>query len=62
MSFFEIASWKVFSIWLIAYRSESRCRASSEAELELDPPQPDATTRIAKIPPIINARMCRLLP
>ena len=39
MSFFEVASWKFFSIWSISQRSACRCSACSAAELVLEPPQ-----------------------
>src|SRR5262245_2997935 len=63
MSFCDIAWWKSLSIWLIAYRSDSRCRASSEAGFELDPPQAEtATTRIPSTQPINSVRMSLVPP
>ena len=64
MSFFEIASWKVLSIWLIAYRSD--CRRSSAPRtpsFALDPPQAEsARTSTASTPPINSVRMCLCAP
>jgi len=58
----EIASWTLRSIWLIEYRSARRCMTSSEAELELDPPQAESEitiTSTASAPPVSSVRILR---
>ena len=62
MFFFVIASWNVFSISLIAYMSASCWSARGEAELSLEPPQPEsATTSATAALPIKSFRTVRLL-
>jgi hypothetical protein len=58
MSFLEIDSWKVLSIWLMAYISAFRSVSWSEAELPFELPQAEsAKARIAHTPPINSVRI-----
>ena len=62
MSFFVIASWKVFSISLIAYMSASCWSVCWDADSSPEPPHAESdTTSAAAAHPIKNFRTVRLL-